>query len=193
MPLMLAFHAWYQILVSCSDWANVFMLTDSRCCWQCRAFSISFSYNSEKRFLKTRISGYQYKFPCETFRLFLGSKKSKKYACNRLQKEKLSIQNIELSGDPGLVNDGHIYKAIDLQTDVQKAHHYKHASTKSAIKPKNQWIYAKNACYVQLSLVLRECVNHNCTMAFSIYEVFLVAVLSRVVNKPNTQLTSDAG
>ena len=150
-------------------------------------------YNSA--ILKTRISSKQYKFLCETFRLSLGSKKSKKYACNRLQKEKLNIQNIELSCEPGLINDGHIYKAIDLQTDVQKARHCKHAPTKSAIKPKNQWIYAKNACCVQLSLVLRECVNHNCTIAFSVYDVFQfrVPVLSRVVNKPNTQLTSDAG
>ena len=27
---------WYQILVSCSDWSNVIILTDSRCCWQYR-------------------------------------------------------------------------------------------------------------------------------------------------------------
>ena len=32
---------WYQILVSSSDWSNVFMLTDSRCCWQYRVLSIS--------------------------------------------------------------------------------------------------------------------------------------------------------
>ena len=43
---------WYQISVSCSDWSNVFMLTDSRCCWQYRALSISRSYNSGKDFLK---------------------------------------------------------------------------------------------------------------------------------------------
>ena len=35
----------------------------------------------------------QYKFLCETFRLSLGSKKSKKYACD---KRKRSIQNMEL-------------------------------------------------------------------------------------------------
>ena len=74
---------WYQILVSCSDWSNVFMLTDSRCCWQYRALSMSRPY------------------------------------------------------------------------------HY--APTKSVIKPQNQFIYAKNACCVQLRLVLRERVNHNCT------------------------------
>ena len=43
-------------------------------------------YNSA--ILKTRISSKQYKFLCETFRLSLGSKKSKKYACDLLQKEK---------------------------------------------------------------------------------------------------------
>ena len=40
-----------------------------------------------KRFFKTRISSKQYKFLCETFRLSLGSKKSKKYAWDLLQKE----------------------------------------------------------------------------------------------------------
>ena len=73
----------YQILVSCSDWSNVFMLTDSRRCWQCRALSMSRSY------------------------------------------------------------------------------HY--APTKRVIKPPNQFIYARNACRVQLRLVLRERVNRNCT------------------------------
>ena len=38
-----------------------------------------------------------------------------------------------------------------------------HAPTKSVIKPKNQWMQAKNECCVQLSLVLRERLNHNCT------------------------------
>ena len=40
---------------------------------------------------------------------------------------------------------------------------YHYAPTKSVIKPQNQFIYAKNACCVQLRLVLRERVNHNCT------------------------------
>ena len=34
------------------DWSNVFMLTDSRCCWQYRALSVSRSYNSGKDFWK---------------------------------------------------------------------------------------------------------------------------------------------
>ena len=34
------------------DWSNVFMLTDSRCCWQYRALSVSRSCNSGKDFWK---------------------------------------------------------------------------------------------------------------------------------------------
>ena len=41
-----------------------------------------------KRFFKTQISSKQHKFLCETFHLSLGSKKSKKYTCDLLQKEK---------------------------------------------------------------------------------------------------------
>ena len=52
------------------------------------------------------------------------------------------------------------------------------------IKPKNQWIYAKNVFFVQLSLVLW---NQNCTeipreqlflfgLAFSVYEVRRLSV-----------------
>ena len=47
-------------------------------------------------------------------------------------------------------NSGEI--ATDL-THVQKVQYCNHAPTKSVIKPQNQWIYAKNAFYVQLSLV----------------------------------------
>ena len=79
---------WYQILVSSSDWSNVFMLTYSRCC-----LTVSRSFNMTllqfgKRFSKTRILSKQYKFLCDPFHLSLGSKKSKKYACDLLQKEK---------------------------------------------------------------------------------------------------------
>ena len=41
------------------DWSNVFMLTDSRCCWQYRALSVSRSYNSGKEFWKKWISSKQ--------------------------------------------------------------------------------------------------------------------------------------
>ena len=74
MPLMPPFH--------------VFMLTDSRCCWQYRAhFNITL-LQLGKRFFKTRISSKQYKFLSGTFRIPLGFKKSKKYSCDLLQKEK---------------------------------------------------------------------------------------------------------
>ena len=63
-----------------------------------------------------------------------------------------------------VINYGHIYKAIELYTDVQKVQYCNHAPhAKSVIKPKNQWIYAKNAFCVQLSLVPRKHVNQNCT------------------------------
>ena len=74
MPLMPPFH--------------VFMLTDSRCCWQYRAhFNITLLQLGE-RFFKTRISSKQYKFLPGTFRIPLGFKKSKKYSSDLLQKEK---------------------------------------------------------------------------------------------------------
>ena len=55
------------------------------------------------------------------------------------------------------------------------------------IKPKNLWIYAKNAVFAQLTLVLRKQVNQNCTeipreqlflfgLAFSVYEVRRLSV-----------------
>ena len=55
------------------------------------------------------------------------------------------------------------------------------------IKPKNLWTYAKNAFFVQLTLVLRKQVNQNCTeipreqlflfgLAFSVYEVRRLSV-----------------
>ena len=53
----------------------------------------------------------QYKFFCETFRLSQGSKKSKKYACD---KRKRSIQNMELFLHSPVTKCGHIYKTIDL-------------------------------------------------------------------------------
>ena len=70
---------------------------------------MSRSYYSGKYFLKHR-----YKFLCETFRLSLGCKKSKKYVRDRLQKEKLSIQNIEPLLYSPVIHHGHIFKATDL-------------------------------------------------------------------------------
>ena len=107
--------------------------------------------------VKLLLFGKQYRFLCETFCSSLSSKKSKKYICDRLEEENLSIQNVELSWYSPVINNGQNY----------------------------QFIYAKNACCVQLSLVLQGRLNHNCTeipceqlflscMAVSIYKVFLV-------------------
>ena len=100
--------------VSCSDWWNVFMLTDSRCCWQYRAHFNIILLQLGKRFFKTRISSKQYKFLSGTFRISLGFKKSKKYSCDLLQKEKRSTQNMELFLYSPVINYGNIYKATDL-------------------------------------------------------------------------------
>ena len=62
---------WCQILLSCSDWSNVFMLTDSQCGWQYCTLSMSRSCYFGRRFFKTQILSKQYKFLCETFRLSL--------------------------------------------------------------------------------------------------------------------------
>ena len=87
MPLMPPFHdtrIWYHALIAEN-------------CLHVDRFAVlltaSLSFNITllqfgKRFFKARISSKQYKFLCEIFRLFLGSKKSKKYACDLLQKEK---------------------------------------------------------------------------------------------------------
>ena len=64
-----------------------------------------------KRFFKTQIWSMHYKFLCENFRLSHGSKKSKKYACD---KRKRSIQNMELFLHSPLTKYAHIYKTIDL-------------------------------------------------------------------------------
>ena len=54
--------------------------------------------------------GKQYKFLCETFCSSLSSKKSKKYICDRLEEENLSIQNVKLFWYSPVINNGHIYK-----------------------------------------------------------------------------------
>ena len=58
---------WYQILLSCSDWSNVFMLTDLQCGWQYCALSMSRSCYFSRRSFKTQILSKRYKFLCETF------------------------------------------------------------------------------------------------------------------------------
>ena len=72
------------------------------------------------------------------------------------------------------------------------------------IKPKNQWIYAKNAFFVQQSLVLRKQVNQNCTetprkqlflfgLALSVYEVRRLSVAkltNQIRDRQATRTTS---
>ena len=62
---------WYQTLVSCSEWSNAFMLTDSQCGWQNSGLSMSRSFYFGRRFFKTQILSRQYKFLCKTFCLSL--------------------------------------------------------------------------------------------------------------------------
>ena len=84
-------------------WCSCFMIPDSGIMlWlvQCLhvdrfvvLLKVSRSFNITllqfgKRFFKTWISSKQYKFLCEAFYLSLSSKKSKKYTCDLLQKEK---------------------------------------------------------------------------------------------------------
>ena len=65
------------------------------------------------------------------------------------------------------------------------------------------WIYLQNACCIQLNLVLRERINHNCTWRYPVSSGFFLAWLLEftklfaslvisIINKPTTQLTSNA-
>ena len=98
-------------------------------------------------------------------------------------KRKRRIQNIELFLSSPVINYGRNYKAIEKGTSIIIR---LLGSYKSVIKPKNQWIYAKNSCCVHLSLPcaprtrkpqLYEQLFRSC-MAFSVYEVVRVACQS---------------
>ena len=69
---------WYQILVSSSGWSNVFMLTNSRCCWQYRALPISRSCNSGKDFLKHRYQASNANFFARLFTYPSAPRRAKK-------------------------------------------------------------------------------------------------------------------
>ena len=56
-------------------------------------------------YVKLLLFGKQYKFLCETFCSSLSSKKSKKYICDQLEEENLSIQNVELSWYSPVINN----------------------------------------------------------------------------------------
>ena len=91
---------WYQILESCSDWSK---------CLHVGRFVVLLTvlcfFN-----VKLLLFGKQYKFLCDTFCSSLSSKKSKKYICDQLEEENLSIQNVELFWYSPVINNGHIYK-----------------------------------------------------------------------------------
>ena len=176
MPVMSPFHDtrfWYHALI-CHIYS----------CWQVRGVADSialFQYHAPT--IRGKISNKQYNFLCESFRLSFCYKKGKKYASDLLQKRKRRIQNIELFLSSPVINYDRNYKAIEKGTSIIIR---LLGSYKSVIKPKNQWIYAKNSCCVHLSRPcaprtrkpqLYEQLFRSC-MAFSVYEVVRVACQS---------------
>ena len=103
---------WYQILVSSSDWSSFFVLTDSRCCWQYRALSISRCYNSGKDFLKHGFRESNTNFFARLFTYPSAPRRAKNICLWSVAKRKISIQNIDLFLDYPVINYGNIYKAI---------------------------------------------------------------------------------
>ena len=153
------------------------MLTGSRCCWQYRALSISRSYNSGKDFEQA------IQLSLRVFSFILLLQKGQKICQWSAAKRKRRIQNIELFLSSPVINYGRNYKAIEKGTSIIIR---LLGSYKSVIKPKNQWIYAKNSCCVHLSRPcaprtrkpqLYEQLFRSC-MAFSVYEVVRVACQS---------------
>ena len=97
MPLMPPFHDtrfWYWL---------VFMLTDSRCCWQYWALSISRTYNSEKDILKHGFRASNTNFFTSTFLYCLAfSVYEVRLAC---QSCSLNKPNMQLTNYPnGFIN-----------------------------------------------------------------------------------------
>ena len=171
------------------------MSTDSRCCRQYRALSISRSYNSRKDFLKRRFRASNTNFFARLFAYSSAPRgaKSMPMICCKKKKKHSKYRAYTLLWQITVTFTKRL-----TETDVQKVQHLYHAPTKSVIKP----VDLHNACCVQLSLVLRECVNHYCTeipckqlflscMAFSIYESS-VSLVRHVFHKPKTLLTSEA-
>ena len=165
------------------------MLTGSRCCWQYRALSISRSYNSGKDFEQA----IQLSLRVFSFILLLHWEGQK--ICQwSVAKRKRRIQNIELFLSSPVINYGRNYRAIEKGTSIIIR---LLGSYKSVIKPKNQWIYAKNSCCVHLSLVLRERVNHNyMSSCFALawllaFTKSFASLVSRIVNRYTTDKRSE--
>ena len=110
---------WYQILVSSSDWSNVFMLTYSRCCWQYRSLSISRSYNSGKDFLKHGFRASNTNFFARPF-TYPSAPRRAKLCLWFVAKRKRSIQDMELFLHYPVINYGHIDKAIDNKPPLKR-------------------------------------------------------------------------
>ena len=176
MPVMSPFHDtrfWYHALI-CHIYS----------CWQVRGVADSialFQYHAPT--IRGKISSKQYNFLCESFRLSFCYKKGQKICQWSVAKRKRRIQNIELFLSSPVINYGRNYKAIEKGTSIIIR---LLGSYKSVIKPKNQWIYAKNSCCVHLSPPcaprtrkpqLYEQLFRSC-MAFSVYEVVRVACQS---------------
>ena len=138
-------------LVSCSDWPNLFMSTDSRCCWQYCALSMSRSYYSET----IQISLLDFAHPSAPRRetnIYLWSVRKRKTRPSKCGFFLIFSCEKQRS---------HFYKATDLYlkgTALQSRSYQK--------RDKNRKIslyILLNACCIQLSLVLRERVDPNCT------------------------------
>ena len=149
------------MLYNCS---HLFMLTGLRCCWQYRALSISRSFNIT--LLQYRIEDFEQAVQI-SLRVFSwdfslipllqeGQKNTPVICCKKKKKYSKYRAFLILACDK---------LRLHLQSD------WKSTSIIISLlhkrdKTQNQWIYAKNSCCVQLSLVLRERVNQNCMRSF---------------------------
>ena len=138
------------------------MLTDSRYCWHYHALSISRTYNLGKNFQNTDFQ-QSIKISLRDLLLTPQLQEEEKCACHLFQtKNKNSkYEDFLILSRDKLRSHLQSDWVINRRSKVQYCNHAPHA--KSVIKPKNQWIYAKNAFCVQLSLVPRKHVNQNCT------------------------------
>ena len=97
--------------------------------------------------------------------------RKEKCACGLLKEQKEAFKISSFFCSP-VINQGHIYKVIELQTNIQEAQLCNHVPTKCVINSKNQWIYLKWACCRQLNLVFCDCVNQNCTEITAIVDEY---------------------
>lgn len=121
----------------------------------------------------------------------MSARKSKNMPLVCCQK-KTKLSNIELylySSNCDKLRSHFQTEPIELRTDFRKASVYYHVPTKAVIEPKNQWIYFKTECCIQLTLCPETHKPHNCTeihcerwflsfMAFSVYKVVRARPLS---------------